>query len=197
MTNAYRPKSRNGVGAALLLSIMMFSASAIAVGPALSVCYNYGCKRQAQFTLSASEWRRVVSLFEPAPTSPNEERVAIRRAVAEMESTAGLYTPVRRDRGGNPIDAEWPGQLDCIDESTNTTTYLLELERAGLLRWHTVGERVYRAPYLFDEHWSAQIQEMRSGERYAVDSWMRDNGYPPYVQPIAEWKRKAPLPGAW
>jgi hypothetical protein len=175
--------------------LVLLAVPAMAASPALNICYNYGCKQQAQFTPSASDWRRVVSLFDPPPSSPERERTAIRRAVAELESIAGMYTPVRRDRGGNPIEAEWPGQLDCIDESRNTTTYLLELERAGLLRWHTVGERVYRAPHLFDEHWSAQIRETASGQRYAVDSWTRDNGYPPYVQTLAEWKRKSPLPG--
>jgi len=178
-------------------TIGLFHSAAIAAGPALSVCYNYGCKRQAQFTMSENEWQRVVSLFEPGAETPDSERAAIRRAVAEMESTAGRYTPVRRDRGGNPAEAEWPGQLDCIDESTNTTTYLLVIERAGMLRWHRVAERVFRAPYLFDEHWAAQIEEIRTGRRYAVDSWMRDNGYPPDIQPVTEWKRKAPVPGVW
>ena len=40
-------------------------------------------------------------------------------------------------------------QMDCIDESTNSTTYLRILAGAGLLRWHRVEARVTRGFFIF------------------------------------------------
>ena len=80
-----------------------------------------------------------------------------------------------------------PGQLDCISESRNTTTYLRLLEAEGLLQWHTVEERQVRHPLIFNVHWSAVIRERTSGERFAVDSWFLDNGKPPFIQPLEDW----------
>lgn len=163
----------------------------------LMLCYGYGCKHSAAVTLTRTDWARLQALF-PEWRSPTEERVAIAAAVAEFERIAGRVTPIHRDRGGNPLDALRPGQLDCIDESLNTTALLFLLEQRGLLRWHRVVERAFRAPWLLDQHWSAQIEETRehAGEgahqRYAVDSWPRDNGQPALIQPIADWRWKAP-----
>jgi hypothetical protein len=108
-----------------------------------------------------------------------------------MEQIVGSMTPTDRDRGGNDFEGDdWSGQMDCIDESTNTTSYLNLFEQHGLLKWHRVKERVYRAPRILDQHWAAQIEHTATGQRYAVDSWYKDNGERPYVQMVEAWKRK-------
>ena len=117
----------------------------------------------------------------------------IRRAIAVLEHIAGTQTPTFRDRGRNPIVDDWPGQMDCIDESTNTKRYLDLLQERGLLRWHRVVERAYRTPHLVDPHWAGQIVELETLDHYVVDSWFLDNGELPYIQAISAWKRKDPI----
>jgi hypothetical protein len=161
--------------------------------PDITICYNYNCNRSALVRPAAGEWQTVLNQFQPTARSAAEEREMIRRAIAVLEQIAGTQTPTFRDRGRNPIVDDWPGQMDCIDESTNTKRYLDLLQGQGLLRWHRVAERAYRAPYLFDPHWAGQIIELETGESYVVDSWHLDNGNPPYIQMLYNWLRKDPI----
>lgn len=161
--------------------------------PEILICYNYSCNRTAHVRPAIEDWSRVADQFKPAARSPVEERHMIRRAIAMLEQIAGEQTPTFRDRGRNPIVDDWPGQMDCIDESTNTVRYLDVLQQRGLLHWHSVVERAYRAPYLLDQHWAGQIVELQTDNRYVVDSWHLDNGKPPYIQALSEWRRKEPF----
>ena len=83
--------------------------------------------------------------------------------------------------------------MDCVDESKNTTRFLAFLEQRGLLAWHRVLDAAFRTS-LFEPHWSAQIEEVVSRKRFAVDSWILDNGEPPYIQRLETWKGDLPLP---
>jgi len=161
--------------------------------PNITICYNYNCNRSAHVRPDQDEWNTVVHQFKPAARSAAGERDMIRRAIAILEHIAGKQTPTYRDRGRNPIVDDWPGQMDCIDESTNTKRYLDLLEERGLLRWHRVADRVYRAPHLFDQHWAGQIIELETLDSYAVDSWFLDNGNMPYIQATSAWQRKDPI----
>jgi hypothetical protein len=183
----------------LLLLLLQLSAlpPAVAVDrppPEVLICYNYSCNRTAHVRPDAGEWQQIIGQFKPTARSPGEERQMIRRAIAMLEQLAGEQTPTFRDRGRNPIVDEWPGQMDCIDESTNTVRYLELLQARGLLRWHGVLERASRAPFILDQHWAGQIVELQTNNHYAVDSWHLDNGNPPYIQAISDWQRKAPFP---
>lgn len=182
----------------LLLFLLSLSAPLPVVAvdsqlPDITICYNYGCNRTAVVRPAAGEWQAVVNQFKPAARSPAEEREMIRRAIAILEHIAGTQTPTSRDRGRNPIVDDWPGQMDCIDESTNTARYLDLLQARGLLRWHRVIGRAYRAPYLFDPHWAGQIVELDTLDHYVVDSWHLDNGNPPYIQALNDWLKKDPF----
>ncbi len=155
---------------------------------AIPICYNFGCKTLRHAALSYSEWRGVSNWFRPTAASAAEERDRIRQAIGWMEVLIGQRTPTHRDKALNLVDptARFPGQLDCIDESRNTTAYLRLFESYGLMRWHRVVDRAYRRA-IFDQHWAGQIEEIASGTRYVVDTWFEDNGYLPYVQPSEEW----------
>jgi len=149
-------------------------------------CTDYHCDTGKTVTLSASQWRAVRDLFT-AKTSPAEEREAIRQAIALLEDTVGAMTGTWRDLGGNVAGAGEAGQLDCISESRNTTTYLQLLYGDGLLQWHDIGKRRVRHTLIFNTHWTAVIIERNSGEHFAVDSWFLDNGQPPRIQPLDDW----------
>lgn len=149
-------------------------------------CTDYHCDAGQMVTLTASQWQSVRELFV-AQTSPAEERENIRQAIALLENMVGDITGTWRDLAGNVVGAGQPGQLDCISESRNTTVYMRLMFDDGLLKWHYVEERQVRHTLIFNTHWTAIIVDRSSGERFAVDSWFRDNGHPPDIQPLSDW----------
>jgi hypothetical protein len=107
---------------------------------------------------------------------------------------AGMQSPIWRDHGGNYADDGVDGRMDCIDHSTNTTTWLAILARHGWLRFHEVGTPMQRGR-IFTVHWSARVVESDSGEEYAVDTWFLEPGRPAVIYPAAEWRDGARPPG--
>ncbi len=149
---------------------------------------NFGCKQKQVIAIKEEEWNGAVNWFSAPARTAQQERSQIKQAVGWMEVIAGRYTPTHKDVGGNFGEgATFPGQLDCIDESLNTDTYLKLFELNGFLRHHKVVERAYRRA-VFDQHWSGQIEELDSGERWVVDSWFQHNGNLPYVQRSKLWE---------
>jgi hypothetical protein len=188
--------SRITIRCLLILLLLSASFPLMAVDrplPEVTICYNYDCNRTAHVRPAAGEWQTVVNQFKPPARSAAEERDMIRRAIAVLEHIAGTQTPTFRDRGRNPVVDDWPGQMDCIDESMNTKRYLDLLQERNLLRWHRVADRAYRAPHLFDQHWAGQIIELETLDSYIVDSWFLDNGNMPYIQATSAWQRKDPI----
>lgn len=153
------------------------------------VCFDYGCKRTSRVKLTNLEWNKLSQLFaQPFPNS-QAERQAIAKAVALMEQLTGQYIGTTDDKAENTGSGE-PGQMDCIDESTNTTTYLRLFDYRGWLKWHEVQNRVMRSHFIFDVHWTAVIKDRSSKQLYAVDSWFRENGKPPIILELSDWKAK-------
>jgi hypothetical protein len=154
----------------------------------LPVCSGHGCANIDTVSLSAVEWRAVRALFNPHADSPAAERRQIARAIALIERFVGPKTGTDGDKGGTFAGLFEAGQMDCIDESTNTTVYLRLLVAENLLRWHEVGADATRGYFLFGwPHTTAVIREKNSGDEYAVDSWFFDNGAEPVVIPLAQW----------
>ncbi|MDO9372365.1 MAG: hypothetical protein Q7U07_07245 [Gammaproteobacteria bacterium] len=181
----------------MLAAVIFFAAMPVARAqtdaPALDgfpVCYNFECSRQETVTLDAQQRQAMRALFTPAAASAAEERAMIRRAIAQMEVFAGVLAGTSGELGGNVAGAGRPGQMDCIDESSNTTTYLTLLQQDDLLRWHQVQPRAQRDKWIIDIHWTAVIRDTDSGQLYAVDSWFLDNGQPPYIQRLEDWLDK-------
>jgi hypothetical protein len=154
-----------------------------------TVCFDHSCTTIVTDSLSQEEWDMVTQPLRNPATTAAEERLAIARSIALFEGIVGRHTGTYRDRGRNLRGFGQPGQLDCIDESTNTTTYLRLLERGGLLRHHRVLERSTRfGLFVGMPHTTAVIEETGTGDRYAVDSWFLDNGQPPYIARLEVWK---------
>lgn len=168
---------------ALLAAVLLAAAPARA--EEVPVCFNYGCKDVATVRFGLPELGEIKRLFASV-ASPEAEREAIARAMGTLYFHAALQTPTWRDRGGNLDDEELEGRMDCIDHSTNTTRYLGLLERAGLLRYHAVTDRVQRGR-LFAIHWGAGIAEKATQARWIVDTWFLDPGNPAIIYPLDEW----------
>lgn len=152
------------------------------------VCYDYECGITQDVQLNDREWLHVKSLFSPAAQTPAQERKQIQLAIAQMEKNSGEITGTSADLAGNAEGAGSPKQMDCIDESTNSTTYLALFQQRGWLRWHTVQPRRMRSPWLINIHWTAVIRDTSTLQEYAVDSWFHANGIPPEIIPIEIWQ---------
>lgn len=165
--------------------------SAVLIPPSnMEICFDFACKTKNEVSLSIQDWSRVSKLFLLS-ASAAEERDRMKDAVALMETLVGQYTPTHRDVGRNWSREDEslnsiPGQMDCIDESINTTTYLGEIERAGFLKFHRVLKRVYRKSFPY-QHWAAEIEEITTGQKYVIDSWFNDNGEHPVLVTSERW----------
>ncbi len=176
------------VGGLYLTCLSVATVTTGAPAPFFS-CTDYHCDEGQTVHLSDQQWQTVLDVFPEPAESPAAEREQIRRAIAALESVVGRITGTWRDLGENVAGAGLPGQLDCISESKNTTTYLHLLETYRLLKWHSVEPREVRTLLVFS-HWSAVIRDRSSNERYVVDSWFLDNGKPPYIQTLTDWKSR-------
>ena len=154
-----------------------------------SICYDHSCASVETVSVNKDEWRRAIAPLSRVAKSAPDERAAIADSVAVFEEIIGERLGTSVDRGGNLAGLGKPKQLDCIDESTNTNTYLQMLEQEGLLTYHTVMDRSTRfGIFVGMPHTTAVIRENDTGVRYAVDSWFFDNGQPPYIVELEAWK---------
>lgn len=153
-----------------------------------SICYHGTCEDVTEVQLNDEQWHSIQLQFADNH-SPQQERENIRRAIARMESMVGKITGTHVDKAMTLPHLGEEGQLDCIDESINTTFYLMMMANDGLLRWHEVETRKTRGFFLFGwPHTTAVIRERQSGRKFAVDSWFLDNGEPPYILPLEQWQ---------
>ena len=152
-----------------------------------SICHGHTCSKTAFIHLSLPQWSRVEALFSPPAVNAQQEREQIKLAVALLETMTGEQAGTNKDRARNDASKGLNGQLDCIDEATNTTVYLRMLSEANLLIFHQQASRVSRGG-LFSPHNTATIIETESNTRYAVDSWFDNNGESPAIIPLTLWK---------
>jgi hypothetical protein len=153
------------------------------------VCASSGCRTLSQLAYTAYQWGEISAIFEPAPTSPADERERIKIAVAKIEQIVGSKNGTSGDAARNQRPKGVGKQLDCIAEAANTTVALLLFEKENLLRYHTVGHPQHRG-LLHGRlpHNTASIYENATLDHYAVDSWFFKNGEPPICVPVNKWK---------
>jgi len=118
--------------------------------------------------------------------TPFEERRAIAYAIGLIETKVGAKLGINHKAGMEFGGSGDPTQEDCVDEATNTTSFLLVLQAHGLIKYHTVGTpfskealiwatlhgdiwaTLHGDPVKYWPHWTAVIQENATGQRYAV-----------------------------
>ena len=172
---------------ALILTLVVANLSVQAAEPEILHCSDFGCKTKTPLTFSPQQWQRLSGLFARPTLSAWLEKQRIRQAIALMEQFSGQISGTHHDRGGNYPGKDLPHQMDCIDESTNTLQFLWALQQRQLLHWHRVDGKLRRRTWFIFGHWTAVIQQVNTGQRYAVDSWHEDNGKAPYIQEINAW----------
>ena len=201
---------------AVLLMLLAWEALAIESAGAdekVKVCFNYGCLAEAEVSFSPAQLDEITVLLRAGDAAG--ERARLGEAIGRLYAWAGAQSPIAADKGGNFADDAVYGRMDCIDHSLTTTRFLRLLEARGMLRYHTVEERVLRSRFLLFQHYAAQIVERDSAPRaqlevaevpgvvsdsrdakvaaipmaarFAVDSWFYDNGLPAAILPLADW----------
>jgi hypothetical protein len=151
-------------------------------------CRSYGCKNIDMIALDNADSQKLKSFF----TTNNDamiERKNIRNAIAYLEKTVGIKTGTDVDVAGTYVRLG-NYQQDCIDESTNTTTYLMMIDQMELFKFHDVNALSSRPPILsgrLGPHRTAVIVEKQTNIKYAVDSWFHDNGVKPEIVEMDTW----------
>ncbi len=157
---------------------------------AFPICYKHTCAAVATLSFTPAEWGEIKKIFQPPAVSPEAERLLIKKAIARLEVMIGKKVNTSKDKGGNfeGMFVNEGYQMDCIDESSNTTTYLTLMQKDNLLQWHQVQPTKTRGFFIFGmPHTTAVIMENQSNKIWAVDSWFYDNGVEPVILPISEW----------
>lgn len=160
----------------------------------VTVCHAYSCKMQTKFRFTDADIKEIKAIFKKVKKndSASEERRAVAYAVGWIEQRVGKEIGTDKDRPGMDFAASGdPTQQDCVDESTNTTSYLIVLRDNGFLKHHTVG-----TPFAKDQlwrgvsgwtHWTAVLKETTTGQTWAVDSWIYENGENPAIVETEKW----------
>ncbi|MDD9910640.1 MAG: hypothetical protein OXR62_13240 [Ahrensia sp.] len=158
----------------------------------LKVCSGYGCKISDTFQPSEEDVERLVAIMKDGAASPEAERTAIKRAIAEFETTARRHLRYQPDvKKAYQKHLGKRGQMDCVDESLNTTGYLAFMAHRGLLKHHRVRKHYAERGLIVDgryPHKSAVIID--SAETvWTVDSWYHDDGVEPEIMRLSAWRK--------
>lgn len=178
-----------------LLSVGILVSLTLPVGVAsaqtFSVCHGYDCYYRTKVTLTSKDELRIRSLLQKAGRSAYDERKALRTLIALFEERSTAAIGVRDKPKMQFGKARIKGQMDCVDESKNTDSFLRYLQSRGWLKHHTVVRRTTRGSFIDGRypHWTAVIQD-KSGENWAVDSWYEAGGGLPDIMPLEEWSRR-------
>lgn len=164
----------------------------------IGICHAFGCQRQTQVQLTQSDVDHLAGIMQAGQGSAQAERAAVKQAVMWMEKRVGPFVGSDDDVGGLDLqNSGVPGQMDCLDETTNTTTTLIVLAENGLLDYHAPAHPVARGFFLDGRypHATAVLRETASGEDWAIDPWPYANGVDVDVMPLDEWYATWPYAG--
>ena len=150
-------------------------------GNKVTVCHAYSCKQQTAYTFSREDIAEIAAVMNKVKRAdtPFEERRAAAYAIGHIEAKVGAKLGINDRAGMQFTAANNPTQQDCVDEATNTTSYLLVLQTNGLLKHHTVEGTMYKQnlarglatlnPVKYWPHFAAVLKEKESGQKYAVE----------------------------
>ena len=159
------------------------------------VCHGYGCSERSYAELTSKQWKSIERIFRKTSKTAEEERVKISKAIAKIEGYVGNLVGLEDDQPKAPIIKSSNHELDCVDETVNTTKYLNFLQNEGLLKFHRVGQPAYKG-FLIDgtyPHNTTTILENETGKAYVVDSYISANGKEPVIRSLEEWLKTKTL----
>lgn len=156
------------------------------------VCHGFDCSFKTRYNVTAEDLNRFAAIMADGVSSPEAERKAIARADMFYEERAALAIGYRDEPKSSIGQSREKGQMDCIDESTNTHSLLMFLENNGWLKHHDVLSNVSRGLFVDGRypHSTAVIRERATGVKWAVDSWFGATGQTPDIVLLNEWRKR-------
>jgi len=161
-------------------------------GTRIIACHGYGCSRRAVVSVDGTWLSRASAVLRNGRASPETERKALAQVVSTYTAYLAASLGGRPDVPGSPARMSGVhGQMDCLDETANTTSLLLVLQERGLLTYHKVEPPESRGFFLDGRypHFSAVIAEKQTGQEWAVDPWRRAPGQRPEILPLNQWRQ--------
>jgi hypothetical protein len=158
----------------------------------LRICFNWSCSRREILRFTSDDMALVKERMATCSgTSLHDRLQRVRIGVWQMELLAEKYQPLLANDLSINEDGRADGRTDCVDNSTNTTTYLSILRDAGGLKGWTVSRPKVRKRFDINAvHWTAVVVDNESGTPWSIDSWFRPNGHLPMVMPLRSWRRE-------
>jgi len=171
-------------------------------GATLEFCYNWSCSSMMDVFLDQGFLNKISRMIKTCATSAEQELMAIRNAVREIEKRILRDHPfLEGDIAGNILDEHKQGRLDCVDNSSNTNTLLHVLEKNRKFNFWKVDKP--RGSGLFKPHWTATVKttdkkfinkyqsKTRMGDKgytiWTVDTWLTTFAYNPFLLEINDW----------
>jgi hypothetical protein len=153
------------------------------------VCHGYDCNYKTKMPVSGADASRYAAIMARGRASPEAERRAVAEAVIYFEQRSAAFLGRRDTPMSQFANGRVKGEMDCIDEGTNSQSLLRYLDARGLLRHHTAGPTVSRGFILDGQfpHVGAVLQE-EGGAKWVVDSWPVEVGAAPAIMPIERWR---------
>lgn len=156
----------------------------------LRICYNWSCSSRQLMTFSPEDMALLKQQTALCPGNELHSRLQrLRIGIWQMEVLARKYQPLlANDLGVNDAEHDIQGRTDCIDNATNTTTFLHILhDLREIPGWSVSSPKIRNRFNLIEVHWTAVVTDANSGEPWSVDSWYRPNGHLPMVMPLPDW----------
>lgn len=156
----------------------------------LRICFNWSCSSRQVMTFSPEDMALVKEQTALCPGNELYGRLQrLRIGIWQMETLARKYQPLlANDRGINDAEYGIEGRTDCVDNATNTTTFLHILhDIQEIPGWSVSPPQIRNRLSLTQVHWTAVVIDASSGNTWSVDSWYRPNGHLPMVMPLPDW----------
>lgn len=152
-------------------------------------CHGYGCTKKVRLGFSVREWQNISKIFKRKSKTAQEERIKIGKAIALMEQYTGDLAGTTDDMAKAPLRRKNYYELDCIDETLNTTKYLTFMEQAKFFTFHDVGRPAFKGNLILGiyPHNTATIIDRETRVMYVVDSYIYENGAPPDIRELDSW----------
>ena len=154
-----------------------------------SICHGFSCSYQTKTGFADEDWQKILRGFSPPAKDAHSERLKIADAVRKIEAYVNEHSGLNRDLGKAVSFEKDQDQMDCVDETINTSQYLAFLDRAGVFKFHSAVDPVHRG-YFVDGMWphnSAAVLENEGGAVFVIDSYYYDSGVKIAIVPLDEW----------
>lgn len=160
----------------------------------IMICHGFDCYYKTKLPVSGADGKRYASLMASGSASPEAERRAVATAIQYFEEKSAAQLGHRDTPMSQFANARRKGEMDCIDEGTNSDSLLRYLAARGLVRHHKVGAIVSRGFILDGQfpHVAARLRE-NGGADWVVDSWPVAVGTAPVIMPLDRWRKDGNL----